>query len=337
VRISEGQLYWDYPDPPIDFKGFLVRHIHGEGGTWETATPSHSGVLSASRFEIPNEGGGPRVFLIKAVDVAGNESLNAARVVVDLGEMPFDNIILFYLHQAEDWPGQRTGCEVNPSTLYLEGSQGTKTEFYRDAGLPFYRAGAKEFYTTDYPDFVYEWSTTPDDVDLPYLLSLIVSAAGENWRLEFRDDDDDFWPDDTERVIWPPDVRHVVWPAWTEWKAVGQKISAVEGVTYSFRIVAPASDVQTVVNSFILVKDVPDVIEHIEDFEVADSGEVRLPTMNTYRKIVTVQVSLQADGGHPNAQTVEVLDKDENGPSVAVYGGTHTRVSGIIDARVQGY
>jgi hypothetical protein len=83
------------------------------------------------------------------------------------------------------------------------------------------------------------------------------------------------------------------------------------------------------------VFDAPDIQETFEDLLLAAEG-ARLPLQKSYRRIKTVNLTLQDDGG--TAATLKVLDKDElDGPLVRAFDAAGQGTAATIDATLQGY
>lgn len=345
VRYSKGIISWQYENAPLDHKGFYVRVVTGTSGTWESATPCHEGVLTTNSFDISKYAWGAKVFFIRAVDVAGNLSEHSARLQMDLGDAPIENIVVDYDFKALGFPGTITGGYIT-ETGYLRSSTGSKTEFYRDAGVPFYRTmwdgvyrTNAEFYTTWYQPFEYLFEITPvsaeDGAQMNVTLSIFLPSL---YTLEYRElDVANFWPADMKDNLWPADANHPIWPDWYTWKAWTGKLIAEAGKTYQFRLRSNAEDYVFWVNSLHVVFDVPDITEVIEDFLVSDTGVVRLPITKTYTAIKSVQLTLQYDGSYSDAFTAIVIDKSITGPAIEVYNASQNRVYGVIDATVQGH
>lgn len=351
VRYSKGIISWEYKNAPLDFKGFLVKVISGTSESWAGATACHDGLLSTNSIDVSSYAWGPKVFFIKAVDVAGNESERAATVSMDLGDPPIENIINEYNLRDLGWPGTKTGCEV-VSDGSLRVSLGSKTQFYRNLDSPMYSvdlsgAGSKPpgsdnpFYTTTYQPFVYEFSVIPNSAEDGCQMDVFVDPSwiGTLWKVEYRElDIANFWPEDLSMNLWPADANQPIWPDWQTWKAWTGKVIAQAGKTYQFRILRePGQDAFGVDNLYVRF-DIPDIEETIEDYLVSDSGTVRLPITKAYSQIKSVSLTVQSSGSYVSAYTARVLDKDAiNGPSVEVYDASGIRTSGIIDARIKGY
>lgn len=84
ATVDEREIHWVYDNPPEDFQGFELRYHNVEGRTsWDDAVKPHSGTLSATSFYTNLIPASARVILIKAVDVFGVYSQNAAVIRLD--------------------------------------------------------------------------------------------------------------------------------------------------------------------------------------------------------------------------------------------------------------
>lgn len=313
VRVDPGDiLVWDYPTPPRDFAGFRVRHQAGSDTLWSTAIPAHDGLVTVSSFSIAALPPGQRTILVKAVDAAGNESVNAAAVVVAIGGLAIENIV-----EEEDFhAGGFTGTKVNAT---VEGGSGDLiADFEVDefwSGPPgglFWGAPGDPFWGDSYKQLEYEDEWEPPGTALPGRLFLALDVQGSNWSVYYREQGSTAW---------------LRWPGW---------IDAAAGVTYEFRLVVDGGQTRGRVLAFAAQIDKPDLEERIDDFVVASSGTVRLPITLTFAAIKQVLLTVQADGN--GGTSARVIDKDETlGPSIEVLNASGTRVQGLIDARVRGY
>lgn len=313
VRVDPGSLLvWDYPNPPRDFAGFRVRHQAGTNTLWGTAIPAHDGLVTVSSFSIASLPPGPRTVLVKAIDTAGNESVNAAAVVVSIGGLAIENIVEEEDFHAAGFLGTKTNCTV-------EGGSGDLiADFEVDefwAGPPaglFWGAPGDPFWGDSYKAMEYEDEWEPPPGALPGRLFLDLDVQGSSWSVFYREQGDATW---------------LRWPGW---------IDAATGVTYEFRITIDGGQVRGRVLAFAAQIDKPDLEERIDDFVVASSGTVRLPITLTFASIKQVLLTVQGDGN--GGVSARVLDKDETlGPSIEVLNASGTRVTGLIDARVRGY
>lgn len=94
LLVLEGdRLRWNYPTPPRDLAGFLVRFRPGTSKGWDSATPAHDNILLTTDLQIFRRVG-VQTYLVKAVDRFGNESVNAKVLTVSFDAAETDNIVL---------------------------------------------------------------------------------------------------------------------------------------------------------------------------------------------------------------------------------------------------
>jgi sulfur carrier protein ThiS len=127
----EAHLSWN-PVLDIDLSHYRIMWSpEKQGVTWDTATDV---VLraSGSSATVPAQVG---TYLIKAVDIAGNESVNAAVVITSIAKLTGLNIveILEEPDSNGDWNGGFSGATYDESVngVRLEGSAGDLSEFGR--------------------------------------------------------------------------------------------------------------------------------------------------------------------------------------------------------------
>lgn len=313
VRVDPGDLLvWDYPNPPRDFAGFRIRHQAGIETLWSTAIPAHDGVVTVASFSIAALPPGERTVLVKALDARGNESVNAAAVVVAIGGLAIENIVEEEDFHAAGFTGTKTNCAVEGGSGDLIADLLIDQFWKGQSDAPFWGAGGSAFWGDSYDpmEYVDEWE--PPSVALPGRLFLDLEVQGSSWAVFYREQGSTDW---------------LRWPGW---------IDAVVGPTYEFRLTIEGGPVRGRVTAFAAQIDKPDLEERIDDFVVASSGTVRLPISLTFSSIKQVLLTVQGDGN--GGTSARVLDKNPTtGPSVEVLNAAGTRVVGLIDARVRGY
>lgn len=88
------RFWWDYEYPkPNDIAGFKLKYVQGNNIDWDNAFDLHTGVITAQPFETQALRQGIHTVLIKAIDNAGNESVNPASAVLNLGELLEENVL----------------------------------------------------------------------------------------------------------------------------------------------------------------------------------------------------------------------------------------------------
>jgi hypothetical protein len=94
-RIEGNVLMWQLPYEPRDLAGFRIKVISGDVPNWVDAPQIHSeSLIAASPWPMDSTPYGKQTFMIKAVDVAGNESENFATILTDLGDPQVDNVVV---------------------------------------------------------------------------------------------------------------------------------------------------------------------------------------------------------------------------------------------------
>jgi hypothetical protein len=333
LAVEGDSLVWAYADPPRDFAGFRVRHRAGTSRVWEDATPAHEGLVTENRFDLSVLPPGTRAVLVKAVDLAGNESLNAAVVVKDLGDPIVANILFADDRKAAGFPdtivqGSIVGGDLvadSSSTLFWGGN---------DNGLFWDSNGSALFWAADSLAMTYTAPFVPDGSLLPAEISLEATVAGDPWTIEYRDGGaEPFWDVSDTAAFWGSDTD-LFWPALPAFRAWPGKVDA-RRERYEFRITTGPGAVQGRISALTFQIDVPDIVELFNDIALGAGGS-RLPIAKSYRKIVNVQLTLQDDGG--SAVRAEVKDKDASlGPLIAAYDGSGNGAAATVDATVQGY
>ena len=362
VSISDGVLRWDYPNPPADLAGFQVRYHSGSFVFWGSGLAAHSGLLSAGAIDVGALLTGPVTLMVKAVDTSGNESVNAAVVVTDLGDRIVDNVLVDYDLRAAGFPGTIAAGTISGGDLV--GASGA-VYWSSNSRAPFWPPAQPLFWPADvYGNVDYSWTYTPALDLVGSTLSIASTIAGSPWAITYREagssafydatDGDLYWSDEGSTfddvllednvsqwlmednvtpismetplggVFWLP-VDYQPWPG---------AIGSVRRVTYEFRLTVSGGAVQPDVSALRMIFDVPDVMETLGDVAVLAAG-TRLPLTKTFRAITAVNLTVQAG---PNAAvTARIEDKSLIGPLVTARNAAGTAVDASIDAIVQGY
>jgi hypothetical protein len=130
-------LSWDY-NKEDDFKSFEIRMAIGSVDAWENAISIHNGDITQSPFVWDYAGYKEFTLFIKSVDSGGNYSLNADRILFNVGDMNLDNILLT-VSQSPTWGGALVNGYVSSgklntltdtTNLYYQSKKYGKTSFY---------------------------------------------------------------------------------------------------------------------------------------------------------------------------------------------------------------
>lgn len=316
--------------PDIDVVGYQIRWINGNSRDWGQAYPIHEGYVSSSPYVSAVRPTGLGTLMIKAIDQLGKESVNAAAIVVDLGDAITANVLEIIDFKGSGWAGSKTNATVIDGVLKADesGAMWNPNEsalMWGFASSPMWRD------TTWYAAQYVDQFDTPSGC-AGSQLTIFSEVLAESWKIEYRRlGAPRIWSADSE-LMWSND-SNPMWdiPDYMPWP--GSLTAAVD--TYQVRVSTSAGMTRGQINELQAIFDVPDILETLGDIAISSSG-TRLPITKTYNSIKSCNVTLQA--GSTSAYTLEVLDKDATlGPLVQVYDASRTPVSGVVDAVIQGY
>jgi hypothetical protein len=325
-------LSWSYPNPPRDFAGFRVKARAGTASVWSGANQLHDGLITPTELDIAGRlGAGTQTIMVKAVDVAENESAGAAVLTLNLGDPTIDNIILTIDYGALGYPG----TIVNGSVVGSEIRATSDASLYLPKGEAAYLPdGAALYLPTTYFEMSYAAVVIPDADAVPAELSVAVTTQGEDYFLEFRGRGDnalylpigsDLYLTNGAGLYLGGPEPYQPWPGKLE----------VTRATYDVRATVAAGATQGKITSFVAKVDVPDIDEVLEDVALA-SGGTRLPITKHYRKIAHVGADLQDTG--TGAVSILQLDNDPMlGPLRKAINAAGAGVAAVVDFRVRGY
>jgi hypothetical protein len=338
--LREGDwLVWEYPDPPLDLRGFLVREVRGVSPVWDAASPSHGGVITETRFSIAGVYG-QRTYLVKAVDTAGNVSTETAVVYVDLGDPAIENVIATYDHKALNWPGDETNCAADGDNNLAAANLDL---FWGPDSALFWGADADPFWGDVPSEMAYTFGFTPNSTEVGCRLLWSTTVQGGNYRLEYRRNASaNFWPLDMDGSLWPADLDDPLWPDFSGWLPWPGSLHLADE-DYEFRIWVSGGNPSGLISECVLTIDVPDVEEFQNDVEIDNAAGKRLTLAKAFRAITNIQITLQYDSvNHPDAHTALYEDKQATpgaagGPLIRVQKTDGTGTTGIVDVRLRGY
>jgi hypothetical protein len=315
LRINgpvNNRLEWDYPAPPPDLDGFLVRGLPGSTANWPSAITLHVGVVSASPFVLPAMFG-QWTLLVAAVDTSGNES-TAASLTYTFEDARIHNQVASFDYKAASWPGTITNGTILGGNLAA-------------AGVPtvFWGADTASFWTT--PDTALFWDGTYEQ--MTYEFSYTVAGTSVGARLLFQ----------TTMTAESWTMEYEVTPGnWIPWPGTLENLAAG---TYQFRIITYASAQQAILSRLTAVVDADDLITLYGNVAIAATTGTRLTLSATYRAITQVTATVLASGGE-TATSCVVADQQNtaganNGPLIRCYDQAGAVVAGHVNATVRGY
>lgn len=314
----------------VDVVGYRIRFQYGENRSIADANFLHQGLLSSSPATFQTLPAGRCTFMLTAVDAAGLESVVAAVVIKDLGDVQTENVVESLDFKAASWPGILTGgVEVGGD---LEAAD--TTDFYGPDGAPLYGADADPFYEDSlYETMIYETDAFYFSNDwLGSVMSLQHTIEGAAVKIEFRTgNQESFFGGDADPLYGPDaELFYGEAGAWLPWPGA----VTFEGGDYQLRVTTGGSPVQGAVRGLTVLIDVPDITEDFIDVAIAPAG-TRLPITRDFDAIKNVQITLQDDGG--GAVSVRILDRDPDlGPLVQCIDAAQLGVAGTVNAHIRG-
>ena len=88
------RFWWDFEYPePNDIAGFKIKYIQGTNTDWDNAFDLHTGLVTEQPFETLALRHGNHTVMIKAVDNAGNESVNPCSAILNLEGLLEENVV----------------------------------------------------------------------------------------------------------------------------------------------------------------------------------------------------------------------------------------------------
>ena len=325
-------LSWTY-DPPIDFAGFQVRYHLGRNRHWASGTLLQAPLLQASEVSVDRLPPGLVTVMVKARDIANNESANAAVAVLDLGDPLVENIVETIDYRAAGYPGTIVGGSVVGSEIVA--TETSLTWVGDDAASAWKPDPTTLTWNTAYLGLSYTAAFVPDQdwVDQA-AITLTADVVGADYRIEYRpggsapmwlDDNATFWSGNDSDTFWQPLGAFRSWPG---------RLKPVSRQRYEIRAVVGADAIQGKVRAFAVVADLPDQEERFDDVAIG-AGGTRLPITKSYREIKNVSLTLQQVPGL-TATSAFISDKDASlGPLIICANGDGS-TAGVVDAIIQG-
>jgi hypothetical protein len=317
----------------IDLAGYELRYQPGSSQSWGDAIPLHNGLVTNSPYDMIVVPSGPVTIMIKAVDTSGNESVNPAFIVTDLGDALVANIVETFDRKAAGFPGVKTNCSVVGGNLVADSI--TPLAWKPDDTVAAWDVDATTlaWATVQYAAMAYVDSLYFTLAGTGSKLTIQSTIVGDPWSIEYRENSSALaWNADAGTPAWTNDAA-AAWdvPDFLPWPG---QIDAKNSF-YDFRIRAGQANTQGVVSEFTLTLDMPDIEESFNDI-VVSAGGTRLPITKVYRAIKNVQLTTQADGG--SAISARADDKNAAlGPLIHGLDAAGSNTSALIDARIQGY
>lgn len=303
--ISGQTLSWPVVGD-IDLAGYRIRFNNGRDFNWATATPLHEGLVTGSPWLIPYWPAGQITILVKAEDTSGNQSLNPAYIITDLGDPKITNVVEVADLASAGWPGVIAGAAVAPGGELQ--AEETSRFYQADGNRKFYQADAR---AKLYPLATYaaaswtsEWISFGAMPAGTVLVAQLSATPGARLYYRLRSSAP-FYPATTGGKFYKASAEKFYAPA-TDW-ALLPAAMPLPPAPLQLRLELPGGAEQGVATGLELIADAPDRAFSFENF-VLDAGGTDVPLPADVIKVKGVNITLM-DDGH-GAVTVKIVDKD---------------------------
>lgn len=322
---------------PTDWAGLRWKIDIGGLANWDNAQ-IFLNLTTSLQVPLANLPSGTYTLMVKAVDVAGNESENAAILRAFFGDPVLSNVIETTTDSPEFTAGTITGGSVVSDELVADEDSDS---FWTNNSASFWTGNPDDlFWQTVYTEMQYYREFVPIVSSVaPMQLSLDLDMVGESIQILYRRqgtslfwetyvdaDDDPVWDEDDTELFWQDDGAYAIWPG-----AIN-----ITNETVEFKFIALSSSfIQGKITGLSFVLDVPDESEVLESV-IIDTAGTRLPITKNYRSIKTVNWSIEYDASYPDAFVAHIIDRDTSGPLIKVFDTSGTPAQGKIHAIIQG-
>lgn len=334
--INDDLLSWTGPEAELDLDGYLIKFHYGENADWATGTLVHTGVLKASPYKLEVRPQDLVTLMLKSVDTTGNESPEAATIVVNLGDPIVANVVESFA-QDPTWPGTKTNCSVVSTDLVADLVDVimwsvTDTDLMWDAD-----DSVLMWETLTYEEMTYVFTFIPSAVAAGSNLTIEHTLIGLPIEITYFVEDELMWSVTDTDLMWDADDTLMMWvnKSFTAEGLPWPGAIIAENIPYTIRLVIGGGITQGVASIVTPQIDVPDLEESLADV-VLGAGGSRLSLTEDFTVISTVTITLQDDGG--SAHTAMGQDKNVAlGPLVQAFNTAGSGVTGTVDVIVRGY
>lgn len=306
-----GLFDW-LPNTDVDVDHYVIRYSNDFDNTMWRNLPVLADNIKGNRISLPIRAG---VYLIKAVDILGNESVDAT-TIISTDEGAFNNVVET-LQQDPTWSGTKVDVKVADGSLYLEDGE-TEGYYYFD----------------------------PDTVDLGNVYEVMMSSTLIGWledqtsirtvdsvrSLQFVRvlDSSVPWVDDIEMNLSEDGVN---WSGWQKFTSARQQFQYAK---FRLHLQTTSENYRPRIKELVVYLDMPDRQEHDESVEItdADAGET-ITYSGAFKANPAVNITVQ-DGAVDDR--LEFVNKDRFGFTIRVFNATiNGYVSRTFDWVATGY
>ena len=326
---SDG-IQWAYPDPPVDFDGFLIRVRPGVTPVWDDAFQLNDVPITNMSYPLVLDGS-TRIIMVKAVDMSGLESAAPAWILQDAAALVLRNLAETIDEKALGFPGVKTNCTVVGGDLTAD----SQTLFWSNDTARFWSDDSALFWQGTYKDLTYVATITPSARWLAGTMRVQLGITAQGWTIEYRPASTAlFWSSDSA-LFWSNDAA-LFWsdstPEFSVWPGA---LDLPKRHVYEFRITAVGGQSPGVISLFRVLFDMPDLREVLDRVAIPVGGG-RLPLTKVFQVIKAVSPTIV--GTTHTAVRVKTIDTQLlPGPLVQTFDQDGAEVPGEIYAVVDGY
>ena len=330
LTFTSDGIQWAYPDPPVDFDGFLIRVRPGVSVVWDDAFQLNDVPLTSMSYPLVPDGS-TRIIMVKAVDVSGLESAAPAWILQDAAALVLRNLAETIDEKALGFPGVKTNCTVVGGNLTAD----SQTLFWSNDTALFWSIDSALFWQGTYKDLTYVATITPSARWLAGTMRVQLGITAQGWTIDYRPSSTTlFWSSDSA-LFWSSDAALFWGAAMPDFSTWPGALELPKRQAYEFRITAVGGQIQGVVSLFRVLFDMPDLREVLDRVAIPVGGG-RLPLTKLFQSIKAVSPTIV--GTTHNAVRVKTLDTQLlPGPLVQTFDQAGADVPGEIYAVVDGY
>ena len=315
------RFWWTYLYPdPNDVMGFELRCNNGVNYNWDSGTRLHDGVVANPPFETKAMMNGKYTAMIKAVDNAGNYSVNPACCYINMGDDPIDNIVVEVDYRIDrHWSGEKINLKLQLNPI---------------DGLSDLVANVPNAAPYEYID-----NFQPETGGTFSLHGINPKTSMQNTgNVEFfyaYYNSEPMWKIAETKLMWDVDPAVLMWKDTKDfWIPYRSKIMLTQPEEMRVKAVLP--DAYCVLRVFIAINDVPDITEHFNDLITSNTTFTQIPLAREYRKIKAISYTLEQRSGY-TAVYATVEKEAQPYPTITTYDIAGKITRGSVDIFVQGY
>lgn len=316
-----------------------------EGTTWEKS--SLIGTFTGNKYSFNATDEGTITYFIKAVDNSGNYSLNAAKSICNITNLPERNVIFTENIPQEEWVTQSMWKGAD-GYYRIEGRKKLKdfvkfadifTEAYLlkdDAQilLPVIDLGPNMIDESSF------WKDENGKMHIRYTKTLkdftkfadIFNSQLEYMKVKYRNStfisvDVDGYADGNAKytVEYRTSIDNTTWSQW-----IPESIKQFAGRYIQIRIVPQSLDSigNMLIKAVSVIIDVPDITEVQENIEIPAGTAKTVSFSHTFEEIKSISAYTEDSGG--KQATCELTNKTMKSVDVAILNDTDNRIAGMI-------